>query len=108
MTLLLLLLLAGTRLYHPETIDSFATSHRTHVSVSGQVTYVRREADGDIHFRISDDHHHFIVCEIVPYLPLPAPRRGSRVRVRGIRRFDDDAGHLWWELNPVEQWEAIQ
>ena len=93
------------RLYHPETIDSIAASRHTHVSVTGRVTLVRHEADGDVHIRLTDEHGHFIVAEIVPYHPLAAPGLGTIITVKGIRREDNEAGHGWWEVHPVEQWD---
>lgn len=105
-TLLLLALPAAaeTRLYHNETIAGLHRSRHTHVRVTGTVTYVKHEADGDLHFRLEDAAGRFVVCEIVPYRTLPAPRRGQVVTVEGIHRYDNEAGHGWDELHPVEQW----
>ena len=100
----LLALLTVSRPYHHETVDSMRTSRRTHVQVAGTVTLVRREADGDIHVRVSDQHGHWIVAEIVPYHPLVRPRLGQAIVVLGIRRFDNENGHGWPEVHPVEQW----
>jgi len=105
--ILWLALAAVVRLYHPETIDSMATSRHTHVRVSGVVTLVKREADGDVHIRLDDKHGHFIVAEIVPYHPLPRPRFGQHIEVSGIRRFDDEYGHGWWEIHVLEQWRVV-
>lgn len=106
MTLLALLwlLVAGERHYHDETVDSLHASRHTHVRISGMVTLVKREADGDLHFRVSDPHGHFVVCEVVPYHPLPTPRKGQTVVVEGIHRYDSEAGHGWDEVHPVERW----
>ena len=101
----LLLGLAISRPYHHETVDSLARSRRTHVQVAGTVTLVRLEADGDIHIRVSDAHGHFIVAEIIPAMPLPPPRKGQAVVVFGIRRADNEAGHGWAEVHPVERIE---
>ena len=94
----------AVRLFHPETVATFARSHHTHVEVVGTVVSVRHEADGDVHFIIADAVGRRIVCEIVPFHPLPSPTRRTRIVVRGIRRFDDEAGHGWWEVHPVESW----
>lgn len=108
---LILALLVG-RPYHVETVASMALSRSTHVEVTGLVTLVRKEADGDWHFRLSDQAGRFVVCEIVPsltgiptvvgYVQLVPPRRGQRVTVRGIRRYD--TWHKWFEVHPVESW----
>lgn len=104
----LVLALVVSRPFHHETVDSLTRSRHTHVQVAGTVTLVRTEADGDVHFRVSDAHGHFIVCEIVPYHPLERPRIGQAVVVFGIRRADNEAGHGWAEVHPVERWiEAV-
>jgi hypothetical protein len=103
MTLLMLAL--AVRLFHHETVASMPTSHNTHVQVAGTVTMVKAEADGDVvHFRVSDSHGRFIVCEIVPYHPLQKPVVGQAVVVYGIRRVDNAGGHGWSEIHPVEKW----
>lgn len=102
----ILLLLA--RLYHTETIDSIQTSHHTHVQVSGQVTYIKKEDDGDIHFTLTDSHTHFVVCEIVPWHSMPPPKLKQVVTVFGIRRIDNEAGHGWTEVHPVERWVIMK
>ena len=118
--LLLMLQIAFTsRPYHRETVASLAACRHTHVVVSGKVTLVRHEADGDWHIRVSDGLR-FIVAEIVPtlvplgrlalqedQLSIEPPKVGQCVRVRGIRRFDNEVGHGWSEIHPVEQLEVI-
>ena len=103
----IIILLLSIRLYHMETIDSMQSSHHTHVRVTGQVTYIRKESDGDIHFTLSDNGR-FIVCEIVPWHPLVVPKLKSNVIVYGIRRIDNEAGHNWVEIHPVEKWVLIK
>src|SRR5438128_263124 len=104
----LLLASALTRTFHNETVSSTHTTRHTHVRVTGTVTLVKREADGDIHFRVSDNQGRFIVCEIVPYHQLPAPRLHQTVTVEGIHRYDNEAGHGWDEIHPVEQWSLVR
>ncbi len=108
MTSLLLLLLLIDRIYHPETIASLPRSHRTHVQVEGTVTLVRTEADGDVHIRLTDGTGHVVICEIIPLIPLPHPAKGQRVRVRGIRRYDNERGHGFFEVHPVEEIEVLR
>lgn len=101
-----LLLLATTRVYHVTPIAGLARSVHTHVEVSGRVTYVRHEADGDWHVRVSEGPAS-IIAEIIPAIPLPVPRRGQCVQLRGIRRIDRERGHRQQaEVHPVE-WIAV-
>lgn len=81
---------------------------RTHIEVTGFVTYVAKEDDGDVHIRVCDspkvktmDRKRCLVMEIVPALPLPAPKVGERVTGRGIYRFDGEHAHGWSELHPL-------
>lgn len=101
-----LLLLVLGRIYHPVAIDQMASVYHTHVEIVGMVTLVRAEDDGDKHFRVADEHGHFVVCEIIPAMPLAVPQVGQRVTVRGIRRFDDERFHRWYEVHPVEAWSV--
>lgn len=103
------MLAAFTRHYYIETVDSIRVSHHTHVQVAGVVSMVKREADGDWHIRVSDPHGHFVVAEIIPGIPMAPPRMGQGVVVFGIRRDDNERGHGWAEVHPVERWmEAVQ
>lgn len=104
--LLLFALQLQHRPYHVETVASLASSRHTHVEVTGKVTLVKTEADDDVHIRISDGTR-FIVAEIIPTMyskpVFSPPHIGECVRVRGIRRFDNEAGHGWYEVHPIEQ-----
>jgi hypothetical protein len=109
MTLLILLALAFSRPYHMETVASLGHSMHTHVQVAGYVSMVRREADGDWHIRVSDEKGRFIVAEIIPAMPMAPPKVGQGVVVFGIRREDNERGHGWAEVHPVEKWiEAVK
>lgn len=92
----LLLLLAVN--FHTLPVREFATKPHTHVCTTGKVTLVKGEADGDIHFKVTDKTA-FIVAEIIPAVPLPKPVVGTTVEVCGIRRYDDL--HKWYEVHPV-------
>lgn len=115
--LLLALAAAVSRPYHHTTVDEMKTVRRTHVQVTGLVTLVAVEADGDLHVRLADPHGHFIVAEIPFGAPLNTAdtraqlrqvlRNGGAITVFGIRRFDDDHGHGWWEVHPVERLELV-
>jgi hypothetical protein len=101
----LLLVQVLVRPYFNETIDHLPLTRHRHVQISGKVMLVRHEADGDIHIRIIDSHgpKHYVICEIVPYHPLPAPKIGQLITVKGLAGYDP--GHGWWEIHPVESWE---
>lgn len=83
--------------------DKLGLVRDTHVCIEGQVIYRRKEADGDIHFKIVDANGNVLTCEIDPQNPLPEPDYLQNVRVYGITRFDFD--HGWWEIHPVDYWE---
>lgn len=89
------------RTYWKVPVDSLAIGHtaHTHVEVSGLVTLVRHEGDGDTHIKIVGLHG-FIVAECIPALPCRKPKVGERITVRGIARQDWE--HKWYEVHPVE------
>ena len=92
--------------YHDIRIDEFPTrTNMRHVCTEGLVALVRKEADGDWHYRLVNavGKAGFIVAEVSPRTPLPEPFKphvGDLVRVCGTRMYDD--GHRWWEVHPVE------
>jgi hypothetical protein len=98
--------------YHDLRIDQFATStNMRHVCTQGLVALVRKEADGDWHYRLVEPTGKagFIVAEVSPRTPLPGPfkpRVGDLVKVCGTRMFDD--GHKWFEVHPVEEAEILK
>jgi hypothetical protein len=76
-----------------------ATTTHTHVEVTGRVSYVSYEGDGDVHLRICDTQA-CVVAEIIPAIPITEhPRPGDTVTVRGISRIDPL--HKWPEVHPV-------
>ncbi len=94
-----------SRSYHRVTLVGLATTKWTHVEVEGLVSYVRKQADGDIHITLDDGKGTLVVLEIIPtIIPRPlTPKVGQRIRARGISRYDK--GHKWHELHPLENWE---
>jgi hypothetical protein len=126
-----LLLLAscvyGQRNYHKYEIADLAAvdpsnwhgKFLTHIEISGWITYMAKEGDGDIHLRLCDsadapklmDHKHCMVAEIAPTLQPKGyfkPKKGMHITVRGIGRYDaENPGHHWWECHPVEQIELV-
>lgn len=101
MSVLMLSLGLETRIYHVVPLPSLAVTSFTHVQVCGLVAFVKREGDGDVHVRM-EDRGKFIVAEIIPFHPLPAPKVGRWICVRGISR--EDKTHHWYEVNLVEAW----
>ena len=120
MSLLLTLLMAGAALgamdrpYRQVTVESLNVNSPTHVCVTGKVTLVKKEADGDIHIRLDPPvkpkkrgQNAFIVAEIIPRLPVsPIPTVGQTVNVCGIQRWDGK--HRWMEIHPVETLTVLQ
>ena len=92
------------RRYWPISLSDAATTRHTHAVVTGTVTYVRKMADGDYHLTL-DDGTTRLVCEIIPAIPLPPPRKGQRVRVWGITR--QDRHHGWPEIHPIERLDVL-
>ena len=106
---LLLLLLAQPatvpgRPYHVVPLEKMATTSRTHVETCGPIVYRRKMKDGDWHLTL-DNGTAKVVVEVIPAIPLVIPRKGARVRVQGISRYDKD--HGWPEVHPAEAiWEV--
>jgi membrane-associated phospholipid phosphatase len=92
------------RLYRPTTIETLAAGRwrPTRARVYGQVTYVNRELDGDVHVALKAPDGAFVVLEIIPELPIPAPHDDDRITAWGIVRHD--GLHNWWELHPLIGW----
>lgn len=78
-----------------------------HVQITGYVDYKSKEADGDYHIRLIDPAtpEDFVICEVIPALPMPngIPVLHTTVTIWGIARFDSE--HGWPELHPVLGWE---
>jgi membrane-associated phospholipid phosphatase len=92
------------RLYRQATIEQLAAGRwrPTRARVYGQVTYVNREFDGDIHVVLKAPDGSFVVLEIIPELPIAAPHADDRIIAWGIVRHD--GLHNWWELHPLVGW----
>lgn len=79
-----------------------------HIEITGFITYKSSESDGDYHIRVCTDSVNtddFVICEIIPELPMPngIPTLHKTVTVRGIARWDFE--HGWPEIHPVLEWE---
>lgn len=110
---------AAGRTYHPEALAWVAAQPTgspkvpTHLRVEGEVAYVHREPDGDIHVRLCHNGR-CMVAECVPGMPVsvvetiaglptstvlvsPAScidlRVGNHLAVWGISRYDGAPGH---------------
>ncbi len=104
-TVLLAALLAG-RINHPVTIARMQLRRRpTHVCLVGLVAYVRHQNDGDIHVTLVNQRNQKVIAEIIPLIPLVAPRKGQKIEVCGITRRDEI--HGWPEIHPVESWKGM-
>ena len=96
----------------------------THIEIEGWVSYVAKEADGDLHIRLCDssnapaamDAKHCIVAEVMPTLTPKGYqsaanwrlKKGMHLIVRGIGRYDAESpGHHWWECHPIEEMEIL-
>lgn len=92
--------------YYPATLIPAVdiTPKNTHIVVEGTVSYLRKEADGDLHFDIKDANGLKLTCEIDPQNPLQPPTVGEQVRVYGVYRVDPDHGG-WVEIHPCDYWE---
>jgi hypothetical protein len=97
--------------FHTVPLAQMATTTHTHACTSGPVVYMRKQADGDEHITI-DDGTSMVVVEIIPAIPLPAPKKGQRIKACGITRID--RGHRtprypggWPELHPLLSWEPL-
>lgn len=96
--IVLLALLAPDVRWHRVPLAQMATTTWTHVCTRGPVVYRRKMADGDWHITL-DDGTAKVVAEIIPALPFDPPRKGQRVEVCGIARYDKR--HRWPEIHPV-------
>ena len=92
------------RLYRPTSIDTLAAGRwrPTRARVYGQVSYVNRELDGDVHVVLKAPDGAFVVLEVIPELPTGAPHDDDRITAWGIVRHD--GLHNWWELHPLTGW----
>ena len=101
----MLFFLFSGRQYFTVSIADLAAGRNfhTHVRVTGKVTLVKHEGDGDTHIVLSDGKS-FVVAECIPKLPCQEPKVGDTITVEGISRFDGE--HKWAEVHPVETIEV--
>jgi putative zinc finger protein len=91
--------------FHAVEIADIRENTRPHIVAEGRVAEVRYdEEDGNLTFTLVDDERtssSFVVCEMIQPLQFAPPPVGSRVRVYGVSRFDNEADHRWYEIHPV-------
>ena len=72
------------------------------VVVVGRVVRVRARSGGGWRVRLADTGGALAAAEIRPSNPLPLPRRGTRILLRGRLRYNVD--HAWYAIDPVDAW----
>ena len=78
------------------------TAGHAYLSVIGRVVRVRSRDDGGWRVRLSDTGGALAAAEFRRSNPLPLPRVGACIIVRGRLRFDEE--HAWYVVDPVEEW----
>ena len=100
------------REFHPVSIAEMERTTRPHVVAEGYVSEMRiNDEDGDLSFKLVDDLGQagpFIVCEIIDPIRVEPPSIGSRVRVYGVSRYDNQRNHNWYEVHPVLGIEVVR
>jgi hypothetical protein len=98
--------------FHPVRISDMEHTSQPHVMAEGYVSELRiNDEDGDLSFRLVDDLRQsepFVVCEILDSIKIAPPPVGSRVRVYGVSRYDNQAHHQWYEVHPVLGIEVVR
>lgn len=98
--------------FHPVSISEMDRATKAHVVAEGFVSEVKiNDEDGDLSFKLVenlDAREPFIICEIMDPIRLEPPRVGSRVRVYGVSRYDNQADHNWYEVHPVLNIEVVR
>ena len=95
-----------------EDANRWSDKMSAHAAVSGFITHVAKENDGDTDIRICEnpkiegmDRTRCIVAKCIPMIPCDLPPVGRPVTVKGITRYDAKVGTHWWEIHPVEEIE---
>ena len=95
-----------------EDANRWSEKMSAHAAVSGFVTQVSKENDGDTDIRICEnpkiegmDRARCIVAKCIPKIPCDVPQVGKPITVKGITRYDAKVGTHWWEIHPIEEIE---
>ena len=98
--------------FHRVSIAGIEHNTEPHVVAEGYVSEVRIDHDdGDLVFKLVEDVREpqpFIICEILNPKKLAPPSVGSRVRVYGVSRYDNQENHNWYEVHPVLNIEVVR
>jgi len=98
--------------FHTVKIANIEQNSNPHVVAEGFVSEVgRNDAEGDLSFKLVDDLGRpgpFIICEIIDPIRVATPSVGSRVRVYGVSRYDNQENHNWYEVHPVLNIEVLR
>src|SRR5262249_45424578 len=90
---------------HKPTSRSTMNGHlsgRTCATVTGRVVRVRACRGGGWRIRLADTGGALASARIQPSNPLPLPRIGARIVLRGALHYDND--QRWYVVDPVEIW----
>jgi len=92
--------------FHAVQIADIGGNTRPHIVAEGRVESIDiDDEDGDMKFKLVDDEsptsNSFVVCEVIRPFGFAPPPVGSRVRVYGVSRFDNQENHDWYEIHPV-------
>ncbi len=74
----------------------------TRATGAGRVVRVRLRRNGGWRIRLTETGGALAAGEIRPSHPLPLPRVGARILLRGALHYDDE--HRWYAIDPVELW----
>jgi hypothetical protein len=74
----------------------------TPATVAGRVIRVRSCRNGNWRIRLADTGGALAAGEIRSSNPLPLPRVGARIILRGALLYDEE--HRWYAVDPVEMW----
>ena len=87
---------------HEAVHDTCSRALPAHVTVSARVARVRARANGGWRIRLADTGGALAAGEIRASNPLPLPRVGARILLRGALRYDEQ--HGWYVVDPVDIW----
>lgn len=74
----------------------------TRATVRGRVTRIRSRRNGGWRIRLAETGGALAAGEIRYSNPLPLPRVGAYILLRGVLRYDEV--HAWYVVDPVEAW----
>ena len=86
----------------PPSHDEPRRASQRHAIVLGRVARVRWRHDGGWRILLAETGGALAAGEIRPSNPLPLPRVGAYIFLRGALRYDEE--HRWYAIDPVETW----